>query len=122
MSKFIEPVKITEEEEKVVGYLQSYYNRTFGKNAEYQMTLDFTERKIGWVHHPSIRTFWHRLSLEEFTLIFIHKYYEIEKSKEEKLLEFYNNEASMLYSYSYGGNIIKKTLNILGIKVKGINA
>jgi hypothetical protein len=121
MSKLIETVTITKAEEKAMKHILFYYNRTFGENAENKMLLEFTKRKINWIH-PPINSFWNRLSLKEFTLIFIFKHYEVEKSKEEKLLEYYNSLESQVYGFGYGANYVKRTLKILDIKVKGTNA
>src|SRR5690606_7015293 len=69
----------------------------------------------------------HSLELETLMAAFVNGY-EIEETPEEKLLKYYKNEANFQYREDYGDGHrdgiltgIESTLNILGIKIEGIN-
>jgi hypothetical protein len=48
--------------------------------------------------------------------------YEVEKTKEDRLLDYYNSNARELKDTGFRQHVIRRALEILEIKIEGINA
>lgn len=113
-------VSITKKELEAKNTLVKYYESRFGKDkAKEQLLQDFCKDNHGWTD-AFISKFIGRLSLDEFIQVFIYENYEVIKSKEEQLANYYESVGNGVDGIAIKLNI-EKVLEILQIKIKGIN-
>ncbi|PGO29181.1 hypothetical protein CN984_12100 [Bacillus cereus] len=112
-------VSITKDEAEVVNRLQKYYESRYNERAKEQLIKDFCKDKQGW-SDADINKFVGRLSLEEFIQVFIYSNYELTKTNEEKLADYYDSQGNGVSGIA-SKLCIEQVLDILKIKIKGIN-
>ncbi|MCM0006142.1 hypothetical protein [Bacillus paranthracis] len=112
-------VSITKKELGAKNTLQKYYASRFKEKAQEQILQDFCNDKHGWTDFD-VNNFIGRLSLGEFIQVFIYDNCEVIKSKEEQLADYYESVGNGVDGVAIKLNI-EKVLEILQIKIKGIN-
>ncbi|PGA05664.1 hypothetical protein [Bacillus mycoides] len=113
-------VSITKNEAGARNTLIQYYESRYSKDkAREQLLQDFCKDKHAR-GNEFISKFVSRLSLNEFIQVFIYDNYEVIKSKEEQLANYYESVGNGVDGIAIKLNI-EKVLEILQIKIKGIN-
>lgn len=115
----MEKPKITKEQLAIAKTLNSYYK---GSNGKEMMVKHFIEDKRSW--NPHINVFTSTLSLESFLQIFVFGQYELIKSKEDLVKDYYTSLSIENESIINQAKMrsINKVLDILEIKIEGVNA
>lgn len=112
-------VSITKKELGAKNTIQRYYESRFKEKAQEQILQDFCNDKHGWTDFD-VNNFIRRLSLGEFIQVFIYDNYEVIKSNEEKLKDYYESHGNGVSGIA-NKLCIEQVLDILKIKIKGIN-
>ncbi|MGR5954188.1 hypothetical protein ACT7DP_29945 [Bacillus paranthracis] len=111
-------VSITKRELDAKNRLVRYYESRYGKDdAKEQILQDFFKDKHGRAD-DLISKFIERLSLDEFIQVFIYNNYEVIKSNEEKLADYYESVGNGVDGIATK-LCIEHVLDILQIQIKG---
>lgn len=115
----IPSISITKKELEARNNVVKYYEDRFKEKAQEQLLQDYCKDKNGWTD-DFVKKFIGRLSLGEFIQVFTYGNYEVIKSKEEQLANYYESVGNGVDGIAIKLNI-EKVLEILQIKIKGIN-
>lgn len=115
----IESFSITKKELEARNNVVKYYEDRFKERAQEQLLQDYCKDKNGWTD-AFVKKFIGRLSLGEFIQVFIYGNYEVAKSNEEKLADYYESVGNGVDGIATK-LCIEHVLDILQIQIKGIN-